>query len=162
MRPAPLRANRARRLGAGDGVLKKRGAIPRRPCGAWRDRGENRMEAQPERLAAWLDDQIAACQARQKSLLSDDRGDEAVFEKVRTNVYDICRTLLAVAARTCEGEAAGRFFLLKTGQIRESWAAARDKAMRHEDAEKLLIENIKLDTLREIESQFSNIEERTR
>ena len=70
------------------------------------------MEAQPERFAAWLDDQIAACQARQKSLLSDDRGDEAVFEKVRTNVYDICRTLLAVAARTCEGEAAGRFFLL--------------------------------------------------
>lgn len=118
-------------------------------------------EMKQKAFAAWLDGQIALCKERRQALLTDERRDEATFEKVRANVYDICRTLFAVAQRTCEGdaEAASRFFLLKTGQIPQSWAAAYERAKRHGDAEKMAIEKLKLETVEEVKAAFTAMEE---
>ena len=92
-------------------------------------------------------------------MLADDRGDEAVFEKVRANVYDIFRTILSVAVKTCDGveEAVRRFFLQRAEQIPSGWAASYEKAKQHDDPVKMQIEQIKLDTVGEIKEYFVRV-----
>lgn len=108
-----------------------------------------------ESLQGFFDERIAACARRGEALFADERIDEAGFEKVRANVYDIFRTVLAAAKKTCGGdEAAERaFFLRKTEQIPSAWAAAYDNAKQHGDARRICVERIKLDTIREIRDE---------
>lgn len=41
----------------------------------------------------WLEEKIRRCGRRSQTLRADDRADEAAFEKIRANVYDIFRTV---------------------------------------------------------------------
>lgn len=117
------------------------------------------MEEILEQFNAWFSSQISYSEAQQKILLADDRADEAALEKIRANVFDIFRTILSVAVKTGKGnsDAVRRFFLLKAEQIPESWAVSYNCAKRHDDAEKMYIESIKLDTIREIKIKFSEL-----
>ncbi len=110
-------------------------------------------------LYAYFDMEIAQCHQRGKELLADDRRDEATFEKVRANVYDLFRTVFSVAEKTGKGdmEAVKRFFLLKMEQIPSNWAAAYDQAKQHNDAVRMQLEQIKLDTMHEIKNRFNEL-----
>ena len=57
------------------------------------------MEGKAAALDRWFEERIALCAQRRQALLADDRGDEATFEKVRANVYDIFRTVLSAAGK---------------------------------------------------------------
>lgn len=117
------------------------------------------MELKLQQLITWFEDQITVCNEHQQSLLADDRSDEATFEKIKANVYDIFRTILSVANNTCRGDAneVKNFFLLKAEQIPASWIASHEKAKQHGDIEKMQIESLKLDTIREIRAKFIEI-----
>jgi len=108
---------------------------------------------------AYFDAEIARCHQRGKELLSDDRRDEATFEKVKANVYDLSRTVFSVAEKTGKGdiEAIKRFFLLKMEQIPSNWSAAYDQAKQHDDAVRMQLEQIKLDTMNEIKQRFDEL-----
>ena len=62
------------------------------------------MEEKLERMNAWFDAQIAACAKQRETLLADDRADEADFEKIKANIYDIFRTVLKTAAKESKGD----------------------------------------------------------
>lgn len=111
------------------------------------------------KLNHYFDNQISLCGQRNQTLLADDRTDEATFEKIKANVYDIFRTILSVAVETGkdDSEAVRRFFLLKAEQIPSSWEAAYQKAKRHDNAVDMRIEQIKLDTIKEIRETFTKI-----
>jgi len=117
------------------------------------------IEQKISKLNSYFEEQIAICGQRNKALLADERADEAAFEKVKANVYDIFRTMLSVAVTTSKGDpdAARRFFIQKTEQIPSSWASAYDNAKQHHDAVKMRIEQIKLDTVGEIKESFAKI-----
>lgn len=117
------------------------------------------IEQKVSRLNSYFDGQIALCGQRSKELLADERMDEATFEKVKANVYDIFRTILSVAVKTCKADpgAVQRFFIQKAEQISSSWVAAYDKAKQHSDVVKMQIEQIKLDTIHEIRENFAKI-----
>ncbi len=117
------------------------------------------IEQKVSRLNSYFDEKITICGQRNKELLADERIDEATFEKVKANVYDIFRTILSVAGKTCKGdpEAIRRFYMQKTEQIPSNWVAAYDKAKQHNDAVKMQIEQIKLDTIGEIKDSFAEI-----
>lgn len=106
-------------------------------------------------MNAWLDSRISDCGRRMKALLADDRADEANFEKIRANVYDIFRTILSVAVRTCKEEGIEVFFMSKLQQLPKSWEASYELAENHGDVEKMEIERIKLDAVREIREKFA-------
>ncbi|HBS92922.1 MAG TPA: hypothetical protein DG577_04430 [Firmicutes bacterium] len=109
---------------------------------------------------AYLIDEIAACQRRQKELLADNRDDEAKFEKIRTNVFDIFKTVLSVAIRTVKSGSSAEikdFFLQKTEQIPANWKIAYAKAAEHGDVEKMHYESIKLEAIAEIRETFETI-----
>lgn len=116
-------------------------------------------EQKVSKLNRYFEEQISMCHRRNKELLADERTDEAVFEKVKANVYDIFRTILSVAVKTSKGDsdAVRRFFIQKTGQIPSSWVTAYDKAKQHDDVVKMRLEQIKLDTVDRIKENFAKI-----
>ena len=116
------------------------------------------MKQRIEKLNAYFSEQIAQCNKRREQLLADDRSDEANFEKIRANVFDIFRTILSVAEKTGKNESAvKRFFLSRAEQIPAAWRASLEQAQKHEDTVKVRIESIKLKAKDEIISTFINI-----
>lgn len=115
------------------------------------------IEQKVSKLNRYFEEQIAMCNQRNKKLLDDERTDEATFEKVKANVYDIFRTIFSVAVKTSKGEpdAVRRFFVQKIEQIPSSWVTAYDKAKQHNDTVKMCLEQIKLDTIGEIKENFA-------
>ena len=117
------------------------------------------IEQKASRLNDYFDAQISLCEQRGKKLLADDRTDEANFEKVKANIYDVFRTIFSVAVQNGKGdsEAVKSFFILKTEQIPSNWATAYNKAKQYDDAVKMQIEQIKLDTVGEIKKMFETV-----
>ena len=122
------------------------------------------MENQMQVFAKWLEEEIAACTQQQQFLTADDRKDEAVFEKIKSNVYDIFRTILSVAVKTQNGnaDAVKHFFLTKAEQIPANWAKAYQTAKEHGDVERMQLEQIKLETIEQIKAKFLAVWEETK
>lgn len=117
------------------------------------------MEEKWTAFVAYMDEQIALCAQRADALRADARADEANFEKIRSNIYDVFRTVARVAQEQCGQDAAAlrRFFAERLEKIPASWHASLQKAEAHRDADKAHIEHIKLDTVRDIGERFARI-----
>lgn len=117
------------------------------------------MEQKITKLNDWFAAQIGLCEQRGQALLADDRADEASFEKVRANVYDIFRTVLSAAAKTCgnDEDAVRSFFLRRLAAIPSGWADACEKARQHGDPVRVQIETIKLGAVGEINNRFAAV-----
>ncbi len=104
----------------------------------------------------YFENQIAFCNQEQKTLLEDDRTDEATFQKIKANVYDIFKTILTVAQKVGNGNSQSikQFFWAKTEQIPASWKAAYEAAKLHDDTENMVVEMVKLNTIQEIRDEF--------
>lgn len=99
------------------------------------------------------------CKSAAAVLSADGREDEAVFEKIRGNVYEIFETVLSAAVKAKgEDEAAVReFFLQKLSQIPQSWQTALTAARAHDDAAKVKTEEVKLSAAEDISAAFAKI-----
>lgn len=117
------------------------------------------MEQKLKKLNSWFAAQIGLCAQREQALLADDRADEASFEKVRANVYDIFCTILSTAVKTCgnDEDAVRSFFVRRTAVIPSGWAEACEKARQHGDPVRVQIETIKLDAVGEIKTRFAEV-----
>lgn len=117
------------------------------------------MKQKMETFTAYFDAEIARCAEQEKRLIADERKDEAVFEKIRANVYNIFRSVLGVAVETC-GEDAEKFrdfFLKRIDLIPTSWRTSYEAAKQHDDTAKAQIEEIKLAVVQEIRAEFTKI-----
>ena len=118
------------------------------------------MEQKITKMNSWFEEQIAACGRRNAELQADDRTDEAIFEKVKANIYDAMRTWLTVAVRVIgkgDEKAVKDFFIARVEQIPASWAAAYEKAKEHNDIARMQTEQVKLDVVREVRAEFDKI-----
>ena len=117
------------------------------------------MKQKIENMTAYLDAAIARCAEQEKALTADERKDEAVFEKIRANVYNIYRTILGVAVQNCGGDAdkMREFFMKQINHIPASWNASYETAKQHNDTAKVQIEEIKLAVVHEIRAEFTKI-----
>lgn len=122
------------------------------------------MEIRNEKMIGYFEEQIRLCSQRSNALRSDGRTDEATFEKVRGNIYDIFRTVFLVAEDTCKGEPekAAAFFIQRLEQIPSSWVTSLEKAREHDDEGKVQLEQLKLDTAAQIRANFEAIWEGAR
>lgn len=103
---------------------------------------------------AWLDSQIAACAVRKKALCADEKKDEANFEQIRMNVYNIFKSVLSVAAAYSSEDAQDAFFERRLETIPQAWHEALAKAEAYQDVERAQIERIKLEALENIRGHF--------
>lgn len=115
------------------------------------------MKQKLEAMNDYFSRQIEGCGQREQALRADERKDEAVFERIRANVYDIFRTTLSAAARARGEDAQGvqAFFQQRMKAIPAAWETARQEAERYGDDNRALLECIKLETAKEIETQFA-------
>lgn len=100
-----------------------------------------------ESLHAFLTKQAALCKERAADLTADDRRDEAVFEKIRANVFEIFRSVLHTAQKQPEPMA---FFHRQLAAIPANWEAALEKAYAHGDEARAHTEAVKLEAVRSI------------
>ncbi len=121
------------------------------------------MEEKIANLNHYFEEQIALCNRRGKDLLADARTDEATFEKIKANVYDIFRVVFSVAVKSCpnDSDELRRFFAGRAESIPSAWVAAYEKAKEHANAVDMQIEQIKLDTAACIKENFNRIWEET-
>lgn len=118
------------------------------------------MDKQKQKsFVSFLEEKMAACKQQEEKLLADGRKDEANFEKIRGNIYEVFRTVFGVAVQA-GGEKTGsieQFFRDRIETIPASWRQSYEKAVQYDDAVKMQIETIKLDAVAEIKEMFEQI-----
>lgn len=97
-------------------------------------------------IADWLEQRAAFWAEEGRKLAADDRGDEYSLTKVRVNVYGICKTMLETLGME-RGEA-------QLARLQSTWEQFLETARLHGDAGKVLIEEIKLETIREVREKL--------
>ena len=103
----------------------------------------------------YLTKQIEAGKNETARLTAEGRQDDADFSKVRTNIYDIARTVTnALKDRPGAGtEAVKNQF----ARFRTEWTSALHKAREHNDDRKIVIGETKLNALEDVIAHFEEI-----
>ena len=105
----------------------------------------------------YLSSKVEEGKAETASLLADGRTDDANFAKVRTNIYDICRTISqTLINRPGAGTGAVRAQLER---FRAEWGAALEKAKQHDNINGIAVEETKLAALDDIIAHFQEATE---
>ena len=115
-----------------------------------------------KQITTYFDEKIADCQAAVAALNGDNRADEAIFEKIRMNVYGIFRSVYDAGRQHCCGDAAKQmdFLRVRFQKLQSDWEAAYENAILHGDSEKAHIEHIKLETMAEIREKIAEWSEK--
>lgn len=98
----------------------------------------------------------AECLSAQQALQQEGRTDEAVFQRIRANVFELSQAVLGAACKQGSDRAAA-FFLQRMEQIPANWEAARARAAEHGDTVQQHLEQLKLDAAAEIRAAFQQI-----
>lgn len=114
------------------------------------------------KFRTYLQDAMTRCGQQIEALNNDFKKDEADMVKIRKNVYDIFLKVFNVAVKTAENkenESAKikMFFEEKLHTIPENWRHSLEMAKAHEDARKVLEEEVKLKAVADIEKIYDEI-----
>ena len=80
---------------------------------------------------------------------AEQRPDEAVFARIRYNVYDVCATVYGALLRA-KGADFPAAYEAKLRELDRAWSAAWDKAAHYDDADRTFTEDVKLAALRDV------------
>ena len=104
---------------------------------------------------AYLDSRIEEGRAKIAVLTADGRTDDANFAKIRTNIYDVCRTVSrTLADRPGAGIDA---IAAQLERFRATWGAALEKAKQHDDISGIAVEETKLAALEDVIAHFREV-----
>lgn len=112
-----------------------------------------------EEFTLFLEKAKEDCQRREAELKAGDRKDEANLCKVEANIYDIFKILFETSVREADKKQLPkeerlpeilRIFREKAERIPQNWKISYEKAKAHEDVEKILIEETKLEVVEKI------------
>ena len=98
---------------------------------------------------------IEAAEKKEQELIVAERKDEANLQKIKANIYGICRTVFGVVYKTSTGEVRKEDYANRLDNISRNWVESYEKAKQHNDVEKILIEEIKLDVIKEVKAYFA-------
>lgn len=105
----------------------------------------------------YLNFAIEIAQKKEQELIASDRKDEANLQKIRANIYGICRTVYEVVAKTKNGDELSEEYIKKLDNLPKNWVESYEKAKLHNDVEKILIEETKLEVLKEVKEKFEEL-----
>lgn len=91
-------------------------------------------------------------------LITEEKKDEANMERVRYNIYEVFTTICKAMRKTSKDkESFCQRFLEKFDTIPSNWIDRLELAKKHEDAETILVEEIKLKVASELKNLFVNL-----
>ena len=100
----------------------------------------------------YLTRQIEAGREEIARLEAAGRQDDAAFEKVRANIYEVCKTVTgALIDRPGAGAEAVK---ARLEGFRETWGAALEKARTHGDVRNVVVGETKLEALEDVIAHF--------
>lgn len=105
----------------------------------------------------YLKNSIENANQKEQELITTERKDEANLQKIRANIYGICRTIYEVAAKTKSGDELVEEYTKKLDNLPKNWVESYEKAKVHNDVEKILIEETKLEVLKEVKEKFEEL-----
>ena len=111
----------------------------------------------------YLEKAIQSTTEKAQELLIEDRKDESNHIKIKVNIYEVFKTIFSVLEKNIAkeknmaAETIKASYLNKMETIPASWKQSLENAKAHNDVEKILIEEIKLDTVKEIRQKFVEI-----
>lgn len=105
----------------------------------------------------YLNNSIETANQKEQELIATERKDEANLQKIRANIYGICRTVFEVVAKAKSGEELWPDFGKRIDNISQSWVESYEKAKLHNDVEKILIEETKFQVLNEVKEKIQNL-----
>ncbi|MDO4296998.1 MAG: hypothetical protein Q4C59_00805 [Lachnospiraceae bacterium] len=107
-----------------------------------------------ENFVACIDEMVKALMAREQALVQSDRKDEANMIKIQINICGVCKTIYEVVCRTCAAEDVKETYLQKLDSLSDTWTASLEKARAHDDIEKIVAEELKLEALSNARNKF--------
>ena len=107
---------------------------------------------------AYLDNTIERLKCEEQELIVSERKDEANFIKIKMNICDICKTIYNVVLKSSSDTDRKKRYIGQMTRLEENWQVSLVKAKEHEDVEKIVIEEIKLEMLRMILGKYEELE----
>ena len=105
----------------------------------------------------YLSNKVGEGKAETASLLAEGRTDDANFAKVRTNIYDVCRTVSqALINRPGAGTEA---IWAQLERFRTEWGIALEKAKQYDNINGITVEETKLAALEDVIAHFLEVSE---
>jgi len=97
----------------------------------------------------YVEDKTNFYAGEEQRLVSEERKDEANIMRIRQNVYGIAKSMYEVAEKLSPEDIRGDVIKRLEG-ILSAWESNYERVKEHNDTEKILVEETKLGTLREI------------
>ena len=110
-----------------------------------------------EQFRIYIDETVNALQEKERALAQSDRKDEADMVKIQINIYGICKTIYDVVCGTCAPEKVKEVYLQKLEDLPDNWKKSLEKAKAHEDIEKIVVEELKLEALFAVKKRFQEL-----
>ncbi len=103
----------------------------------------------------YIDKKVKQLQQEESMLKCVDKKDEANLVKVQINVYGICKTVYQAFEKTKRDIQLRDDYLNKLEEFRMGWQESLDKAQKHDDVKKKVIEELKLQALQDVCSKYT-------
>lgn len=105
----------------------------------------------------FLDDSVDGLKQEETELINSDRKDESDIVKVKINIFRMCKAIYKTVSRQCKKENVRDVFCKRLDEFTSNWERSYEKALKFDDAKKVLVERTKLDTLQYISNYFLNM-----
>lgn len=102
----------------------------------------------------YIETKIAKLSAEVKNLEENYRQDDAVFAKIKINVFDICKTVFKVFLKTKPKASLYNEYIKKLDEFEKAWSDSAAKAEEFGDMKKSAAEEAKLFALAEVKEKF--------
>ena len=112
-----------------------------------------------EEITSFMMESKASVQENINTLVKDGRADEARPYRAAYNIYDVFAALINAASKTANGDEIrflGEFHKLAE-RVPAAWRQSLAEATKHDDAEKIMIEEAKLKVADEIIAKVESL-----
>ena len=110
-----------------------------------------------EDFIEYLEEKIESLKKETEKFNENYRQDDAVFVKIKMNVYNVCKTVFEVFKKVKPESALYNEYIMKLDEFEENWSKSADKAKEFGDAKKIAAEDIKLEALADIREKFIEV-----
>lgn len=107
----------------------------------------------------YIDKKIQDLKNEEMILEKEERKDEANFIKIKINICEICKILYYVSKKEANAQNVKEFYLQKIEKLSLEWKASKEKAKEHNDIEKMTIEELKLEVLKDMKQKYMEFNE---
>lgn len=111
-----------------------------------------------EAFTRFLDQRTGDVQKKIVQLNQDHRNDEANFEKIRANIFQVIKTVFLAYQKTPGTEQGLQAFMdARLTMFQETWTGFLETAREHNDEKRVLQEQVKLEAMKEIRQKFDQL-----